>query len=488
MNRIIRLLVVSIFLFPLLGKAADSNNAKALKLKHIVDTLIKQHPELNLKSLEIDLSKQDSEIIRGQLDSRWNADLSYQQNQPAVNNTFTPSETDVLSTNIGISKPFSSGGNLSLNFNLSRTDQTTNPLFTPTFNPSVQNTLSLRYQLPLMKDAGRPQYHKNLIAALANVEVSKQQKLITLRSLGLQALNTYYKLLADDNSIRLAEVAVKRSKELLNYQRLREKFGLVEKADRMQTEALVAARKLQLQQAKAQKSSDQVELNIIMNAPTDSLVEVQSNLVEIKISKDIKKALEIAQQKRPELSMLEALNQAAQARFELAKSDNRMQLDVVAEAGLMGLDADAGGAIGDTFNTEERFAGISIVANDLFGRHSAKANLAKAKLLVEKTRLEKVITMKNISDNLAATITAINTGIDSLKFARQQVAAEKRKYAAELRRYRGGRSDTATIIQFEGELSSAELAAESQNIVLNMLAKQLAWHEGQFLELLKIQP
>lgn len=482
MNRSIRILAVSFLLFPLLGATAEKKTA-ITDLKNIIETILAQHPELELRKLELEIARQAPEVIKGQLDTAWESQLGYRQEDPPVASNFQATDTTRFFAGAAIHKALSSGGNLSLNLDLSKTDQTSAFI---TVNPAVQTSISLRYQLPIFKYAGRPQYHKNLAAALAEAQVSQYQQRISLRNLSLQALNSYYRLLADDNSIRLAQVAVSRSKELLKYQRLREKFGLVEKADRMQTEALVAARALQLQQAKAQKQNDLVQLNRIMNNPAATELSIESNLVKITENLDLQKALDKTKKNRPELAMLTALNTAAQARYDLAKSENRMQLDLVAEIGLMGLDQDFGDAVSDAVNTDERFAGISFMASDMFGRHSAKSAQQQAKLLVQKTILEKQLTEKNIHDSLATTITAINTGILSLKLARERVKAEKRKYSAELRRYRGGRSDTATIIQFEGDLSSAELVAESQNIGLNMLAKQLKWHEGILLDSLGV--
>ena len=56
-----------------------------------------------------------------------------------------------------------------------------------------------------------------------------------------------------------------------------------------------------------------------------------------------------------------------------------------------------------------------------------------------------------------------------------------------MRRYREGRSDTATLVQFEADLRSAELRAELQYLTLLLAERQLAWAKGSLLQELGLQ-
>ena len=96
--------------------------------------------------------------------------------------------------------------------------------------------------------------------------------------------------------------------------------------------------------------------------------------------------------------------------------------------------------------------------------------------------------MEVVRDDIARTWTSLKSGIPAYRQARLRVEAEKRKLDAELKRYREGRSDTATVVQFEGDLSNAERQAELLGVSLNLAEKQLAWAQGTLLDGLGIGP
>jgi len=202
---------------------------------------------------------------------------------------------------------------------------------------------------------------------------------------------------------------------------------------------------------------------------------------------DLDVSFEIAQAHRPEFHVLNAQLDAAESRLRIARDTRQMQLDVVAEVGTLALDDTAGDIADDAFSTSDHFAGLSLELGDRLGRTAAKADLREAELARQRLLAQRNQVMEQIQDEIARVLSTLTTGEETLKLARQRVAAEKQKFEAEMSRYREGRSDTATIVQFEGELHAAELQAELQLLSLLLADKQYAWTKGVLLEDLGVQ-
>jgi len=66
----------------------------------------------------------------------------------------------------------------------------------------------------------------------------------------------------------------------------------------------------------------------------------------------------------------------------------------------------------------------------------------------------------------------------TLRASQAQVQAEKKKYQAQVTRYKKGRAPTSVIIQFEGDLRAAELRYAIQQVNLGVNNYQLALATG----------
>ncbi|MFQ5582619.1 MAG: TolC family protein, partial [Mariprofundaceae bacterium] len=400
------------------------------------------------------------------------------------------SETRLGQISAGISKPLASGGTIGAEIDYTRTSLGfVSPLASQlaSVNPAYNNEINLSYRHPLLRGAGRPDYNEALTAAQSDILAAGLQQQIVAQGLSLQALDLHFRLASNDISVTLAEQAVGRARRLLNYQHMRERFGLIETADRLQAEALLAARKMELEQSRALRATNQAALNrLMLRAPNTPLaVTLDADHQDIQ-SPDFAAAVESARINRPELKALDAQLQAAESRLLLARDSERTQLDVVAELGTRSLDGSAGIALKKGFGINDRFAALSLELSDAVGDNGAKSAIRKAELTRQRVLAEKTRMLELIKDDLSAAITTITTGRATLASARKREAAEKLKFEAEVKRYREGRSDTATIVQFEGDLRIAALQAELQRISLLQAERQLAWSQGTLLQQLGI--
>ena len=485
MSKAIRYVV----LFTGMMVAASPLHAESMSLKEVVEAVLRDHPDLVLSRVDRAIAETEIRSLEGQLDPVVTGRVTTSDEKSPVASDFQAAKTRNSQLSGGIEKPLANGGTLGANFSYSRTSQKfTSPLASQLarFNPAYQNQINLSYRHPLLKGADRPSYHEARSAAEASIRSAGLQQEVVAYSLSLQALSAYYQLASDDINIGIAQQAIERAKRLLSYQRSREEFGLIERVDRLQAEALLAARMTDLQQAEARRASDLSALNRLMRRSPDAAVEASVPLPGQGETARLSEGLESAIQHRPEFKTLKAQMEAADAQLSLNRDSDKMQVDLVAEIGTRALDGAPLPAAASGFSAHDHFASLSLEFSDVVHRNSARAAIVKAELARQRIDSERNRLIEQVKDDLASATTAIRTGRSTLVVARKQVAAEKRKFDAEMRRYREGRSDTATLVQFEGELRNAELNTELQQLTISLAEQQLIWARGQLLEALGI--
>ena len=478
-----RTMIAFICLFVATGPALA---AEALSLKQVLESIMDKHPDLQLNQIDRSIALTESMNVEGMLDPTVSANFIASEEKIPVVSDFQASETRIGQLSGSIAKPLATGGTLSANFTYNRISNAYNSPFAAQlsrFNPSFNHQINASYRHPILKGADRPDYHQSLLVAEAGVEAANKQSLVTMHILSLQAIKAFYQLAADDINIKISHQAVQRAKKLLNYQRSRETFGLIEKADRLQAEALLAARKTGLQKAKAQRFSNQSILNRLMLRPSMKEISIQPPASKKVTAPSIPDATEQALQRRPELQWLNAQMKIANAQLLMALDNDQIQLDVIAEVGTRALATSfvKGLTRGFEANDQRYYASLSFELSDVLGRKSVNSAIRKAELNRQRLMAQRIQTIEQINNDIASASSAISAGLPTLAFAKKQVIAEQRKFNAEMKRYRQGRSDTATLVQFEGELLNASLNAELQQLTLQLAETQLVWAQGRLL-------
>ena len=472
-------------------QAADAELPQAYTLDGVIRMVLAGHPELAVSAYDPELAANEEDRLQASLSPTLDARLGFSDDEAPVSSDFQPEATRSLDASGGISVPLSGGATIDINANYSRTKQDFASPFAAQLariNPAYRGGLNVSYRLPLMRGAGRPDYEQGLVAARADTAAAGLQRLIGARRLGLEAMTAYFRILADETSVHLADVAVERARRLLAYQRLRERFGLIDAADRLQTEALLAERQLELQQAQARTLTDRVDLNRLMQrqagAPLDLAPVLPADSSRPLPSLD--SAFAAADQRRPEFPLIDARINAASARLNMARDAERRRVDVVAEAGTYSLDSAAADAVTGALDTNDRFIGLSLEFSELLHGGQAAAERRRAGLLHEQLLAQRRQTVFDIRNELATVLSDLANGEQTLQLARHRADTEKKKYEAQVKLYRDGRSDTATVVQFEGDLHRAELEAKLDELSLRLAERQLAWSTGTLFQELGI--
>jgi len=473
----------SVFIFlscSMIFFAAVSVRAEPVGLDAVIRNVLERHPDISVVRLKTEKIRTDQQRIEGQLDPQITASLLSTNDQNPTNSLFNPVISNTFQQIKGdITKPLSNGDTVTIAVDYNRsllTFEKTNQF--ALFDPSYHNQIDLTYRHALLRGSGRPAYHQALAAALADESAARFQEAVTARNLSRQAIQLYFDIEADAVNRRLAFDTAKRAGRLLAYQKSRERFGLIEKADRLQAEALLATRRMELADAEARLAEDTTALNRLMLRDPGTPITTRDDQRLDGSLPDLEDAMDVSDERRPELLALAARIKAAEARLAEASDDDRAQLDLVGRIGSRTLAGSYGTAVRKGFSLADRFASIGIEFKDTVTNNAARAAIRKAELQREQVLAEHRQTRELIKDDLARLLTLIRGGRKTWAAARIRELKERKKFAAELARYREGRSDTATVIQFEGDLRAGEIETALRRIALLRNQRQLAWAEG----------
>jgi len=488
-SRLFASIFTGLLLFSSPAWGADSSLALDSVLQHIFS----KHPDIALSRIQQRNLAIENNNIEGLLDPSITLQTTVSDETTPTTNPFAASGTNSTSLTSSIIKPLQDGSSItaSLNYNSTRFSYPSSvpTAFQAIINPTYQHQIDLIYRYPLLRGHGNPNYTEQLHANHYNQQAADWAVAQQSEQLAAQAIALYYQIAANEIAANLAHDAVQRSQRLLRYQKKRESFGLIEKADRLQAEALLATRQMEATNAQATLNSSITALNRLMlrdyHAPirvymhNDSLPNINANLDSL---------LKLAQQYRPIFHVLNANDAANQANLSIATDQHDTQVDLIGQVGSRALSGSPGFTLGQGFTLNDRFISLGLEVSDTWGGKKTAAAIAKVELEHERIGLQRMQALEAIKTELSTALNDYNNGMMTKASAKLRRDAEKKKFTAEMKRYREGRSDTATVVQFEGDLRIAELQDALQNIQIELAATQLSLSTGQLLKGLGMYP
>ncbi|MDQ6979970.1 MAG: TolC family protein [Ghiorsea sp.] len=462
--------------------------AKVLSLSDVLSNVFAKSPDLQASNVQVKIQRANSLQLDGALDMHYGGSIGLSNESAPTTNPFSPTETNAAFISGQVVQPFEGGSTLTGTLLYNRAEliypASVIPAFQSKPNPQYQHQIDLIYRYPLVAGAGNPNYRYQKEVSVAEEKAAKLRITLLKEQIAAQAIGMYAQFVLSDLSVKLAKDAELRATQLLDNQKKRESFGLVEKADRYQTEALVTARKLQLAQAKAEKRAAQTALNRLMYQAADTPLVLKFRSPKVQLQ-SVSKLLVKAESKRPVFQVLAAQYAAAEAQLSLAKTSEDYQLDLIGQVGTRALDGSAGTAFTRGFNpAHDRYIGISVEFSDVLDNKSSRAAVQRSVLALESINIERHKAMMDLQTEIATLVNDLRSARITLKASKAQVKAEKKKYQAEMERYQKGRVPTSAVIQFEGDLRVAQLREAIQRVSLGLTEYKLALAVGELPELL----
>ena len=474
------------FSFPSWG--AEAQTQHLLSLKDALQHAIAHSNTLHIAQLQEQSIQFDQQQLQTSQDPK--ASIKGQMSDDSAPSTspFAPAKTNITLVQGSIQQPLTHGDSLTLSAQYTRALSTypnsVPQSFQATINPTYQHQIDLIYRYPLLKGNNNAPYLDQQQQLTHNQEALHWQRFAQREQIAAQVGQLYFQLAANQIAIKLSQDALKRSQRMLAYQKKREYLGLVERADRLATKALLAARQADVVNANNTYRTTQTMLNRLLQQPYDTNIIPHLSAFHSTSIPSLDTLIQQAQDNRPAFHIIQAQIKAAESQLQLAQDNDQAQLDVIGQIGTRSLSGTAGAAFAQGFSLKDRYIALSMEWSDTISSQDLHSNTRKAALKIERLHWQQQQTRDDTITELSKALTQWFNATQTEEALQQQLHIEQTKFHEDMRRYREGRSDTTVIIQSEGTLQRVSLQTSLQQIQRQQALFRIQLLTGTWVQLL----
>lgn len=430
--------------------------AETLRLEQVLARVLATYPSLEVAALQLERARLEQARIESTLGWNLGAQAGVARDVGLFGGT-----VDRTDAGASLNRALKSGGTVGLSGSYLSEDSTTtiSPLLP---NPLDTGRVDLSYRQPWGRGAGNPDYAQGLRSAQAGVAVAGAGEQALRDQIARQTADLYYAAASTQARLASARAAITRAERLLKYIRANTGLGLTEAKDVLQAEAQLRTQLAEQDALQTAWAQQRTTLNRLMGQPWDIefLPVVQAAPVKADLPAVWKQALAYS----PELKQAQARIELAEATIERARDARRDRFDLVYSVGSRSRSGDT--LAGTSVSESDVVGGVRAEYTRALNRRGGDATLTQAQLDRDAARAEQRLIEEDVRYNAASLLAEIATARAALESAHARLAAEEKKLDEAQQRYRRGRTDTARIIDFERELSAAQLALEQQRIEL----------------------
>jgi outer membrane protein TolC len=384
--------------------------------------------------------------------------------------------------------------------------QKNNQLF-QSYNPSYTSRLNFALTQPLLRNFGWAISRREIIVAMNNLDVSRNQFKTVLINMVYSVEAAYWNLVYSVENLKTLQQALQSGRDLLAKTKKEVEVGQKAPIEVLDSEATVARREADILQAEAMVKRSQDQLKTLLNQGGDPSAKGQNlrpadtpSFKPLTITLD--EAFAKAMARRPDLEVAKSTIETKRINFRYAKNQLLPQLDlqlVKASPGISGAQfiydpnnpflpptPGSPGSAAQAFKDTFRFlynnwtAGLTLTIP--FGDVVGRASYTYAKLDLEQTQArlknqEQQIYLE-VSDAVLTLETAAKS-VDAYRIARE--LAEKR-LEAEMKKLAVGMSTNYFVLTYQDLLASARSAELRALVDYNVAVANIAKVTGSTLE------
>jgi outer membrane protein TolC len=459
------------------GLASFNAHAQTMSYEQVLQQVVDNYPSLQTTAMAVERARLESVRVESQLGWQLNAAAGMQHDMSQVYGT----TVDRMNLNGNMSRLLESGDTLGFLANVNREDAEIT--FPGAPNPSLNTHVGVNYRMPLQEGAD----NTSLVQSRQQAEVAVAQATADRRSvydqIAAQLIDLYTNAAAIRARIDNTQQSIQRGQRLLKYNEDRAKLGIAEEKDLLQARAQLRGREAELSALEMQWQAQRINLNRLMGRDINADLQLQTEKAG-DINQNAEELMQQATQHSPSMAAIQARLKQADTAIELSRDKRKDKLDLVLSAGYKRLDGS--GVTGD-INAGEPVGGVQLEYARGLDLSGYDAELQQAQLTRSAALQDQKQVLQDLQYNIAGVQAEINAGIAALKAYEISAASEQAKLKEATQRYRQGRNDTDQLIQFEAQLSTAELNTDLQAVELQRRAQRLRLIVGDIWKTVRVE-
>lgn len=414
-----------------------------------------------------------SPVFFASITSQWNA-------QPPMLPLYTYDRFDFQNYTVGVMQQTRIGLNLKLSYQLDRTSYSNLAIFTPQGYPLSFNDMRpvIEASFPLWQNGFGRGIRNNLELIDAGSKAEKYVADAQSKGLILAAEQTYWRLVAAREVVRITERALQQSQTLYDYIDKRVKMNLTDKSDLLQATAALQSRQLEFKMAQNEEKAATRMFNSLRNESPETVpTEISAIPWETFSNINIPKSFQNRADVQAALQQAKAL--AAKAR--LAQENDKPKLDVFGSYSLGERTHYVSSTFPDPYVSGRSATMVGVQFSmplNFYAVSDAKQGAVNEEHSAELVAQQKLLDQEAEWNNL---VSSLKESQENLNLAQTIVNSQKQKLENERIRLKQGRSTTYQVLLFEQDCIYSELNLTRTGTQILMLLAQLKLYEGEQL-------
>lgn len=432
---------------------AGEGHAEKLRLEQVLQAVVDHYPSLKTASYQVEKAHQEAQIVKSQLGWQLNG-----QGGIANDVSFIGTTVQRIDMNGGVRRSLESGGDVSLNGSIVRDD------LSGSSSPLTTSRLDLSYRRPLDKGAGNPEYSLQLELANNNVVLANSEKRIVYDNLATRVVDLYFEAAVTLSRIQNINLSLKRTRRLEKFIKSRLSLGIAENKDQLQVVAQFHSQKAQLTVLELAWVQQLVSLNRLMGREWDKPLDVDYSAgAGQKLLDDLSALIKSVKENSPRLAQINTQLKSIRNKVRLQQEERKDKMDIVMYLGNQ--TSEGSGPFGEQ-DSSELVGGVRLEYETGLDKTGLDASVYQAQLDMAILQQNQKQVHEDLDYDTATLVAQIKTVRQSLMAYEISVSSERKKLDDAETRYRKGRIDIDRVIQFENQLSAAELNLSIQRIEL----------------------
>lgn len=283
--------------------------------------------------------------------------------------------------------------------------------------------------------------------------IAEQRHSATLQAVVNAALKGYYQLLSATNALNASREAEKLAAETLDAARLRHELGLVARIDVVQAEGGFSQAEFARQQAEANVVTNKAALAVQLAWEPDREFGIQEESVpsvnDEKLAADVRKLIDFAQQRRPEIATREKELQSSKLRLETAQLGSLPSISASTSQGYSDID------IFNNRTSRSQSVGVSL-SIPIFTGFSKHYSNRSAELAVEQQELSLAQEQRSVGLDVVRSYQAWMTAMKSVASSESQLSSATEAQQLSLGRYKEGVGNLLDLLSANNQLASSK--------------------------------
>lgn len=453
-------------------------HAETLTLSKAIQRLLAYYPTLQIAKLKTDQANWEVRNVKNQLSWKLSGAAGVQHDVSAFNTPY-----DRFEASANLNRKLTSGHTLGFSGRYRYNDDSfvLNNSFP---NPSQALDVDVNYRIPFGQGESNLGYQQSLTIVEAQKKIEQLNEKSILKSLTANVISLFHEIDNLDKRLAYTETSIDRSQRLKDYISRNQKLGIYEQKDMLESEA-------QLLKVISERQNLRLALDEQKNALRRLLGMDHAEPVSIQLddfgvsNRETDYLIAMAEKDDPQLAIKGEQLNIADASIRFSINQNTDKKDLLLSLGARSLYGDSsGGSVSEEdYAAQLRFEYQYDLGNDAYTSIINKAKRDKD-IALEQIRLNK----DDIKYQLTALLNRINNQRSLIDKLEQHYSVSDKKFKDAVKRYRQGRIDTTSLLQFENELHIAELDLSSTKTELSQSEVNLSLLAGELLPMLNVTP